>query len=320
MSFLTRSPGPSALSLCLAIAGFAAGCAADGVTTGETYGFGAGGKADGIDGLPCDISDILVGHCVKCHSGPAARKGVHLDSYAGVTAALPSDATKLVAVRAFERMTSTTNPMPPFGQNPVSATDAMAFASWVNAGMPATGCGLADPDASLDAGTLPDAADLDAGDGATTANLDGGAADPFAAPAQCSSGQFWTNGNEGSSRMNPGRACIACHTTKVGAPKLAIAGTVFPTAHEPDTCFAPASQGAQIHITDANGQTVTLQANSAGNFGMFEGPSPLAVPYTAKVEFNGRTRSMRHTQTSGDCNSCHTQSGANGAPGRILLP
>jgi predicted CXXCH cytochrome family protein len=25
-------------------------------------------------------------------------------------------------------------------------------------------------------------------------------------------------------------------------------------------------------------------------------------------------------QTTGDCNSCHTQSGANGAPGRILLP
>jgi len=29
---------------------------------------------------------------------------------------------------------------------------------------------------------------------------------------------------------------------------------------------------------------------------------------------------MTAPQTSGDCNGCHTQTGANGAPGRITLP
>ena len=29
---------------------------------------------------------------------------------------------------------------------------------------------------------------------------------------------------------------------------------------------------------------------------------------------------MRDAQALGDCNSCHSQTGANNAPGRILLP
>ena len=31
-------------------------------------------------------------------------------------------------------------------------------------------------------------------------------------------------------------------------------------------------------------------------------------------------RAMVAAQTSGDCNSCHTLAGTNGAPGRIMLP
>jgi hypothetical protein len=43
-------------------------------------------------------------------------------------------------------------------------------------------------------------------------------------------------------------------------------------------------------------------------------------PYSAKVSYMGRERAMAAMQTTGDCNSCHTQGGANSAPGRILLP
>jgi hypothetical protein len=38
------------------------------------------------------------------------------------------------------------------------------------------------------------------------------------------------------------------------------------------------------------------------------------------VTYMGRERAMVTMQTSGDCNSCHTQNGANAAPGRIVLP
>jgi hypothetical protein len=46
----------------------------------------------------------------------------------------------------------------------------------------------------------------------------------------------------------------------------------------------------------------------------------VATPFRAKVTYMGRERDMAAGQTSGDCNACHTQSGAMSAPGRIILP
>ena len=46
----------------------------------------------------------------------------------------------------------------------------------------------------------------------------------------------------------------------------------------------------------------------------------LELPFRAKVVFAGKERSMGTAQSTGDCNSCHTATGANGAPGRIVLP
>jgi hypothetical protein len=145
----------------------------------------------------------------------------------------------------------------------------------------------------------------------------GSSPDPFVAPATCTSGMTWTRGNHGSSSMNPGRACLDCHATMHG-PTLTIAGTVYPTAHEPDLCDgANGANGAAVVITGADGQTVTLTPNAAGNI---DTAAPVKFPFTAKVTFEGRERAMSAKQTSGDCNGCHTQAGASGAPGRILLP
>jgi hypothetical protein len=165
--------------------------------------------------------------------------------------------------------------------------------------------------------------------GATTVDADAGAADaradvgmaassdPIAAAATCTSGMMWTKGNHGSAEMNPGLACIACHTTMNG-PDLTIAGTLYPTGHEPDLCFgADGAGGARVVITGSDGQTFTLTPVPSGDFHL---GSRVATPFTAKVTYKGRERAMTTAQTSGDCNSCHTQSGANGAPGRITLP
>jgi hypothetical protein len=46
----------------------------------------------------------------------------------------------------------------------------------------------------------------------------------------------------------------------------------------------------------------------------------VVTPFHAKVTYMGRERAMATAQTSGDCNSCHTQNGTMSAPGRILLP
>jgi len=128
---------------------------------------------------------------------------------------------------------------------------------------------------------------------------------------------MWTKGNDGSEDMNPGRACITCHAIEDG-PTLTIAGTVYPTPHEPDLCNgADGSNGARVTIVGADGQTLTLVPGPSGNF---NSEARVMLPYRAKVSYMGRDRAMAAAQTSGDCNSCHTQTGANGAPGRILLP
>jgi hypothetical protein len=145
----------------------------------------------------------------------------------------------------------------------------------------------------------------------------GASSDPFAVAPICTSGMTWTRGDHGSPDMNPGRACIACHTADDG-PALTIAGTVYPTAHEPDLCDgANGSTGVLVTIVGADGQTLTLTPGASGNF---TSKTRVMLPYQAKVSYMGRDRTMAKLQTSGDCDGCHTQSGANGAPGRIVLP
>ena len=119
--------------------------------------------------------------------------------------------------------------------------------------------------------------------------------------------------------MNPGTACISCHKTTGGeGPVFSIAGTVYPTGHEPDLCNSKVgTDGARIVITDADGKTLTLTPNGAGNF---SSEAQVKLPFQAKVTYQGRERLMLTAQTSGDCNSCHTQTGTNMAPGRITVP
>jgi hypothetical protein len=116
--------------------------------------------------------------------------------------------------------------------------------------------------------------------------------------------------------MQPGAPCIACHASGGGeAPLFAIAGTVYPTLHEPTECNGAAN--VTVVITDAMGQQISLTSNSAGNFS-YQGA--VVTPYTAKVVSAAGTLAMATPQTTGDCNSCHTETGANGAPGRITAP
>jgi hypothetical protein len=140
-------------------------------------------------------------------------------------------------------------------------------------------------------------------------------------PLVCTSGDHWLNGDRGASAMHPGRACIECHSMKNG-PAFAIAGTVFPTAHEPDDCNGADGlfTGATVYITGADGKVVSALANFAGNFNIATNAN-VAFPFRAKVvSASGRERAMLTPQMVGDCNSCHTVTGKNGAPGRIVLP
>jgi hypothetical protein len=161
------------------------------------------------------------------------------------------------------------------------------------------------------------------GGGGTTPGGTGGSPttgpDPaFSGPSVCTSKQEWTRGDRGSSLMHPGMACIDCHSSG-GGPDLTIGGTVFPTGHEPDDCNG--SNGSltdvQVIVTDGTGKSVTLTVNSAGNF---YSQARLTPPFSAKVVKGSLTRAMMAQQTTGDCNSCHTEQGDQSAPGRIAEP
>lgn len=167
-------------------------------------------------------------------------------------------------------------------------------------------------DASVDAGGV------DASDGARP----GDASDPFDAAATCTSGTTWTQGTTANPDMQPGVACGACHVAGGTAARFPfdVAGTVYPTGHEPDNCYG--AGGATVVITDAKGQQHSLAVTDDGNFYnlLDGGTSPVAVPYSAKVVMAGRERAMMTQQTNTDCNSCHTQYGTNNALGRIVTP
>lgn len=263
-------------------------------TGGSSGTGGAGGTTNA--GLPCNVQAVYQTHCTSCHAAtPINGAPMPLVTRANLTAPSSVSAAMTFAQRTVVRMQSTTSPMPPAPGALVSATEIQTVQSWITAGYPAGTCGT------------------------TGGGADAGPPDPLGLPPTCTSGTTWTGGNNGSASMNPGRACISCHASSGGeAPTFQIAGTVYPTGHEPDLCNgANGTNGAKVVIVDAANRTLTLTPNASGNFSY---TGPLTTPYTAKVTYQGRERIMPAAQTSGDCNSCHTQNGTNGAPGRITLP
>ena len=120
---------------------------------------------------------------------------------------------------------------------------------------------------------------------------------------------MWSGGT--GATMEPGNACQTCHNTF-------LAGTVYPTAHEPNNCDGVNVSNATVQVTDAKGKVTSISVNNVGNF--YTTVSQLTAPLQIAVVYNGATRQMLMPLTTGDCNSCHTEQGANGAPGRIMLP
>lgn len=136
--------------------------------------------------------------------------------------------------------------------------------------------------------------------------------------SECSTERKWVGGDEDSPWMRPGGDCIGCHLSRGEGPVFAAAGTVHATIDEPDDCFGV--QGVTVEITDADGMVFSAMTNEAGNFWFGPRAEPFAIPISAKLRYEGRERMMVAMQSTGACQSCHTPTGANQAPGRILAP
>ena len=256
-------------------------------------------------GLPCDVAKLLNDYCGACHSDPP-RGGskTSLLTYEQLTQPSSSDPSITLAEDALHRMQNSTSPMPPTGL--LDAATIEPFARWISDGMPETECGeeLTPPD------------------------------NPYDTPLVCTSNRYWTDGHEGDEEMHPGHACIACHADPdaFGAgddddddeeeedddiPMYSIAGTVYPTAHEPNDCYGASDGSLFVLVEDADGVMATLVPNEAGNFFT---DAPLRAPYRVKVVRGDASRAMTELAEHGDCNACHTQDGTEDAPGRIMAP
>jgi hypothetical protein len=269
----------------------AGGSATPGAGTNATSGTNAtAGTGTGSGEFPCEVQALLATKCQACHKltppGP-------LLSAADFSRPSKVDPQRTVGQVALERLALTTSlRMPPAPLEAATAAETAALSAWVQGGAKPTTC---------DATPVPTAPD------------------PYDTPVVCTSMKNWTGGNKESPLMRPGGACISCHTKEGEGPIFAVSGTVFPTPHEPDDCNGVSSAaGAEVVVTEANGTAHSLKVNDAGNF-YLEGRN-FAYPYQAKVVYKGRERVMVEAQMSGDCNTCHTEAGAEKAPGRIFLP
>ncbi len=198
-----------------------------------------------------------------------------------------------------------------------STFETIGLVSVLGLGALWAGCG-----GSADTGLgSPNGSSGSSGSSATDSDASTSAADDAGTSTEsvCTSGTTWTRGDRGSQNMHPGMACIDCHSKQFDAPRFTIAGTVYPTEHEPDDCngLSGTSSGVKVVITGADGKELAIPVNSVGNF---YATTTVAKPFKAKVVAGGKERAMSASQTTGDCNSCHTETGANNAPGRIAAP
>ncbi len=280
----------------------AVGSSEDGDTTGPFSGSGdsAGDSGESSQlGLPCEVADLLERRCQSCHGSTPVGAPMPLISYDDLIQPSFSNPAQSFAERALTRLSSVDSPMPPAPASPTTAPEQLAFAAWVEAGLPPGDC------------------------------ADDPAPDPFDVEPQCSTDRWWdADDDDGTPRMFPGRACLSCHAIEApdddDVPNLLVGGTVFETAHEPDNCKGPPGEldGEQIivELTSADGQVVSLSVNDSGNFLMHTSQTPFPAPYQVKVVHGDRERAMPIPAPLGDCNACHTQDGQQGAPGRIVLP
>ncbi len=281
--------------------GYGAGLpTSDAVGASTTGGAQATTSGDGSSPF-CQVQALLQTRCQSCHSDPPTL-GVPMPlmTYDDLVAPMPGNGSTRVVDASLTRMQDTRLPMPPAPAAPATSAEVAVLQSWVDQGMPSS---------------------CVASTGGTSGGTTGSTTNEYDTPVTCTSNSNWTGGNEESPLMRPGGACISCHTSSREGPRFQLAGTVYPSAHEPDDCNGVngGTSGAQVIVIDANGTSLTMNVNSAGNF-YSQARTAIALPYTAKVVQNGLERVMATPQEDGDCNGCHTEGGANMAPGRIMLP
>ena len=118
-----------------------------------------------------------------------------------------------------------------------------------------------------------------------------------------------------------GQSCAQCHSS--GENAFSIGGTVFSKKNAQNGDVNNASVNHYVRLILNNGSVITSNiGRGTGNF-WSNANIPNGVKFKVEVlDGNGnvvnKSAGYTHDNTRLNCNSCHTSSGASGAPGRIV--
>ena len=135
---------PFALSALLVVV---LGCdgSGDGSITGRDDGGGGGGTDGGaatMDGIPCDVAEVLADNCLGCHGDPPVTGApMPLTTWAQIQAPAVSDESVRVYEMMSVRINSETAPMPPPSAGTLSEADRATLNEWLGASAPAASAG-----------------------------------------------------------------------------------------------------------------------------------------------------------------------------------
>jgi hypothetical protein len=129
----TTEPPPEPLAECTT------GCDAGLVTPKDA---GTGGPVS-MNGLPCDVADVLARKCLACH-GTTPTNGAPDSLVTRADLLKESVRGGSMAARSLARMKDSQVPMPPeYLGNPATSADLAVIESWVTAGVPGGACASA---------------------------------------------------------------------------------------------------------------------------------------------------------------------------------
>ncbi len=122
--------------------------------------------------------------------------------------------------------------------------------------------------------------------------------------------------SEFHAKHNQGRNCLECHGFKGG-------GTIFNDLHRPNLDYKNAADAYNIQLLLENGDIITFEKGNGYGNRKYSGDISAIDRFTPQiVDKNGtvvnQSRPNSHDSSRFACNRCHTQEGANGAPGRIV--
>ena len=117
-----------------------------------------------------------------------------------------------------------------------------------------------------------------------------------------------------------GKDCSSCHSSGANEYIFNIGGTIFRKKDAGDESVGDAAEGYTVElITRSCKSIIARKGRGSGNFFMRYELNEDFIPFV--LDPNGKRvnrASAVHTPDRTACNSCHTQAGKNGAPGRIV--